>query len=116
MLYKKKVLNFTGLTYPVTVFAKSDADGMCVGIKTLTADGKEYSVTTRPVKVEPAPSVDEFADFYNTMLGDATEYSEDLRAAGLDIQMRTAKQLIAYLSDTDFVTKEHDAQSTKLYH
>lgn len=116
MLYKEKVLNFTGLTHPVTVFAKSDADGMCVGIKTLTADSKEYSVTTRPVKTEPAPSVDEFSNFYIAMLGDATEYSEDLRAAALDIQIRTAKQLIAYLSDTDFVTKEHNAQPTKLYH
>lgn len=107
MFYKEKVINFGDLAHPVTVFALQDLEGLAVGVKTLTSEGKEYSVSTRSAKVEPDLTEQEFEKFYDVMLGDANEYSEDLRSAALDIQNRTSEQLLEFLIGDDFNIKEH---------
>ena len=104
---KEKVIKFGDLAHPVTVFALQDHEGLAVGVKTLTADGRIYSVATSSTKVEPEPTEQEFVNFYNVMLGDATEYSQDLRSAALDIQTRTSEELLELLFDTDFTVKNH---------
>lgn len=106
-MYKEKVIKFGDLAHPVTVFALQDHEGLAVGVRTFTSDGKEYSVATRSTKVEPEATLEEFEDFYEAMLGDANEYSEDLRSAALDIQNRTSEELLAFLFDTDFTVKNH---------
>lgn len=113
-MYKEKTIRFKDLDHPVVVYALHDHEGLAVGVKTLTADGKMYSVATSSTKVEPEPTEQEFVNFYNVMLGDATEYSQDLRSAALDIQTRTSEELLAFLFDTDFTIKEQHA--SKLYH
>lgn len=107
-MYKEKVINFGDLAHPVTVFALQDHEGLAVGVRTLTSDDKEYSVSTRSTKVEPDLTEQEFEKFYEVMLGDANEYSEDLRSAALDIQSRNSEQLLDFLfGEADFTVKNH---------
>lgn len=106
-MYKEKVIKFGDLTHPVTVFALQDHEGLAVGVRTLTKDDKEYSVSTRSTKVEPALTEREFENFYLSMLGDANEHSQDLRSAALDIQTRTSEELLEFLFGDEFKVKEH---------
>lgn len=106
MFYKEKVIKFEKLTHPLTVFALCDHEGLAVGVKTLTLDDKEYSVATRSVAVEPVPTEAEFLNFYEQLLGDASEHSEDLLLAAKDIQTRTSDQLLEYLFGQEFNIKE----------
>lgn len=106
-MYKEKTIRFKDLDHPVVVYALQDHEGLAVGVKTMTADGKIYSVATSSTKVEPEATEREFLNFYNVMLGNANEYSEDLRSAALDIQTRTSEELLEFLFDTDFTVKKH---------
>jgi len=106
MFYKEKVIKFEKLKHPVTVFALCDHEGLAVGVKTLTLDDKEYSVSTPHIQIKFAVTEEDFADFYKQMLGDASEYSEDLLVAAKDIQTRTSDQLLEYLFGQEFNIKE----------